>query len=213
MNFEELLSYLELESPEEFEYFESLADLIETEEEIMPEAIYKLFEGIDMEIFGELVSDYFEEMLKAVPEDAVELYTLLDSVKMALMGMSKHLEEENEMVLMADEFFRFRNWYSLDSVVWVQALSNLQEPEKSMPLRDALTLSRIEKLGGETYEYSFEDVLDFEMDQYTMTFADLMQDQAESRLDRDPELDDFSEPGIEYTDQIFTPEESTDKYH
>ena len=174
MNYEKLLEYLELEGPEEFEYFENMADLFEADTEILPEAVYQLFEGADMEMLGELFHNYFEEMLKAVPEDAIALYTLLDSAKMALVGMSKNIEEEKDLVLLSDEFARFRNWYCLDSNVWVRELGETGTAEKGMSLRDALTLSRIEKLGGEKYDYIFDDVMDFELDQYTMSFADLM---------------------------------------
>ena len=46
MNFEELLDYLDLEEAGQFEYFEALADLVECEEPIEMEAIYKLLRPI-----------------------------------------------------------------------------------------------------------------------------------------------------------------------
>lgn len=191
MNFEKLLEYLELESPEEFEYFENLADLVEADVEIAPEAVYPLFEGIDMELFAELVSNYFEEMLKSMPEDAMEMYTLLDSVKMALMGMAKNIGEENDLVLLTDEFCRFRDWYSLDSAVWVQEIGESRTREKSLTLRDALTLSRLEKLGGEKFEYSFEEALRFEISEYTMSFADLAAEEQEEYTD-ELDIDEYN---------------------
>ena len=209
MKFEALLDYLELSDASEFEYFENLADLVEADMEIEPELIYKLLEEADMEIFAELTENYFEDLLQAVPEDAMELYTLLDSVKMALMGMAKNLEEEKDLVLLSDEFSRFRNWYSLESQVWVQELSESSRTESCLSLRDALTLSRMEALGGEKYEYCFDEVLKFEMDQYTMSFADLMQEEAGRSARRDAELEEMEDveiEGLEYTDQIFTPE-------
>lgn len=209
MKFETLLDYLELSEASEFEYFENLADLVEADMEIEPELIYKLLEETDMELFAELTENYFEDLLRAVPEDAMELYTLLDSVKMALMGMAKNLEEEKDLVLLSDEFSRFRNWYSLESQVWVQALSESGRNETCVSLRDALTLSRMEALGGEKYEYYFDEALKFEMDQYTMSFADLISEEAGSSVRRDAELEEMEDveiEGLEYTDQIFTPE-------
>lgn len=209
MKFETLLDHLELSDASEFEYFENLADLVEAEMEIEPELIYMLFEAIDMKVFAELVETYFEEILKSIPEDALELYTLLDSVKMALVGMAKNLEEEKDLVLLSDEFSRFRNWYSLDSEVWVQEIGGDSRKETCVVLRDALTLSRMEALGGEKYEYYFDEALKFEMDQYTMSFADLVQEEAGGAAARDAELEameDVEIEGLEYTDQIFTPE-------
>lgn len=208
MTFEKLLEYLDIEDASEFEYFENLADLTEAEMEIAPEAVYPLFEGADKTVLRELFGDYFEEMLKAVPEDAVALYTLLDSVRLSFIGMLKGLEEEKDLVLLCDEFCRFRNWYSLDSVVFVREITEASAEEKQMPLRDALTLSRLERLDGEQYEYIFDEALDFEMEQYAMSFAELAGEESGGPA-REEELAEFSDsdfPGLEYTDRIIRPE-------
>lgn len=204
MKLETLLEFLELEDPSEFEYFENLADLMETDMEIEPETMYQLLEAVDMEVMGEMIENYFSEILNALPEDAVEMYTLLDSVRLAFVGMAKHLEEERDLVLFADELTRFRNWYSLYSTVWVREIVEEVPREKELPLRDALTLVRMEQLGGEKYDYIFEEALDFEMDQYTVAFADLAQENG--AVERDEELEELDLPGIEYTDHIFKPE-------
>lgn len=209
MKFEALLDYLELEEASEFEYFENLADLVEADMEIEPELIYKLLEAVDLKIFAELVETYFEDVLNAVPEEAMELYTLLDSLKMALMGMARNIEEEKDLVLLSDEFSRFRSWYSVDSKVWVRDLSGSGRSENCVALRDALTLARMEALGGEKYEYYFDEALNFELDQYTMSFADLIQKETAEGAGRDAELEEMADveiEGLEYTDQIFTPE-------
>lgn len=205
MKLEKLLEFLELEDPSEFEYFENLADLMETDMEIDPETMYQLLEAVDMEVMGEMIENYFSEILNALPEDALEMYTLLDSVKLAFVGMAKHLEEEQDLVLFADELTRFRNWYSLYSTVWVREIVEELPREKELPLRDALTLVRMEQLGGEKYEYIFDETMDFEMDQYTVAFADLVQENSDSR-ERDEELEELDLPGIEYTDHIFKPQ-------
>lgn len=205
MKLEKLLEFLELEDPSEFEYFENLADLMETDMEIDPETMYQLLEAVDMEVMGEMIENYFSEILNALPEDALEMYTLLDSVKLAFVGMAKHLEEERDLVLFADELTRFRNWYSLYSTVWVREIVEELPREKELPLRDALTLVRMEQLGGEKYEYIFDETMDFEMDQYTVAFADLVQENSDSR-ERDEELEELDLPGIEYTDHIFKPQ-------
>ena len=56
--------------------------------------------------------------------------------------------------------------------------------------------------GGEKYEYIFDDIMGFEMDEYTMSFAELAGDTG-SGQDRDIELETLSDvdfPGLEYTD-------------
>ena len=47
-------------------------------------------------------------------------------------------------------------------------------------VRDAITASRVEKLGGEKYSYDFENALDYELDSYTVPFSDLAQAEDEN---------------------------------
>ena len=97
MNFEELLDYLDLEEAGQFEYFEALADLVECEEPIEMEAIYKLFEGADKETVATLLEDYFEDVLDGLPENAGEIYSLLHQIKLSLVGMVTNIEDENDL--------------------------------------------------------------------------------------------------------------------
>lgn len=145
MNFEELLDYLELEEAGQFEYFEALADLVECEEPIEMEAIYKLFEGADKETVATLLEDYFEDILDGLPENAGEIYSLLHQIKLSLVGMVTNIEDENDLRKFSDEIYKFLNWYSHESEVELS-------PENGggdmwCVLRDAITASRLEKLG------------------------------------------------------------------
>lgn len=66
MNYEELLEYLELDDGTQLEYFEAMADLIESEEYIEQEAVYQLFEQADNTMIEELLNDYFEDILEGM---------------------------------------------------------------------------------------------------------------------------------------------------
>ena len=66
MDFYELLEYLDLEDAGQFEYFEAMADLIESEEYIEQEAMYQLFEGADNTMIEELLQDYFEDIFESL---------------------------------------------------------------------------------------------------------------------------------------------------
>ena len=75
MNYGELLELLEISSPEEFEYFENVADLIECERVIGEEALTELFAQINGSIFSELIENYFSELLEKIPDRAIrDLY-------------------------------------------------------------------------------------------------------------------------------------------
>ena len=172
MNYEELLEYLELDDGTQLEYFEAMADLVECEDYIEPEAIYKLFADADREVVSQIIGDYFEDILDGLPEDAGEIYSLLHQIKMGLMGMIVNAEDEDDMRKFADEVYSFRNWYSEESEV--ELTPETGDGRLYQNLRDAITTSRIEKLGGERYRYDFENALDYELDGYTMSFAEMI---------------------------------------
>ena len=172
MNFEELLEYLDLEDAGQFEYFEAMADLLESEEDIEPEAMYMLFDGADKTMIAELLEDYFEDVLEGLPENAGEIYSQLHQIKMILIGMISNLEEDGDLRKFSDEFYRFKNWYARESEVELSPLQGGAPIYHNV--RDAITASRIEKLGGEKYYYDFEPALTYELDSYAVSFADLV---------------------------------------
>ena len=172
MNFEELLEYLDLEDAGEFEYFEAMADLLESEESIEVEAMYLLFDGADKEMIAQLLEDYFEDILEGLPENAGEIFSLLHQIKMSLVGMGTNLEEEGDLRKFTDEVYRFKNWYAEESEVELQPETG-GAPEYHN-LRDAIAAARMERLGGDQYRYDFETALDYPLDSYVMSFADLI---------------------------------------
>lgn len=206
MTLNDLLEMLDLEDGSQFEYFENMSDLVESEEEIDEDIMYQLFKDIDMETMASLLNTYFDDVLEAVPEDSMEVYTLMDSVKMSMIGMAKNINDETDLVRFAEQFAAFRNWYSIDSQVYVCEVGNYGD-EKCVNMRDALTLSRCEELGGEKYEYTFDEALNFEMDEYSMSFADLVRDEEPMYDDDYEDIGDLEVPGLEYTDRIFRPED------
>lgn len=195
MDLKELLEYLDIDSPEDLEYFENMADLMESDEEFPVETLKELFSDADMEQVSGIISEYFEDILEHVPDEAAEIYSLLNTVRLSLAGMAKNIDDDDEMFTFAEEFERVHQWYAMDSVVKCTRIegegADLTEPVE-MPLRDALSMYRMEKLGEEEYEYDFEDCLDFEMDEYVMSFSELMdeEDMAETDQDYEDSYDD-----------------------
>lgn len=171
MNLEELLEYLDLDDGSEFEYFEAMADLVESEDYIDSDAVYGLFEKADMTVVEELLNDYFEDILDGLPDDSGEIFALLHQIKLSLTGLAAAAGEEEELRRFTDEFCRFRDWYSHGSEVRMMPEDGGEELYETV--RDAITASRVESLGGEKYRYDFENALDYELDSYTVPFADL----------------------------------------
>lgn len=173
MTLEELYNILDLETGEDFQYFENLSDLIESNEDIESDLIYKLLNDVDIKTFAELTESYFYDVTESVPGDQIDVYNLIDNVKRVFVGLceaSKN-EEDKALLSLADEIDKFRKWYHDTEKVEVRNLS--KGDTRYMSVCDALTNSRLEKLESEEYSYDFNDALDYEIEEYIMTFADL----------------------------------------
>lgn len=164
MNTMELFELLGIESAEDFKYFDNMADLLELEEDISYEAIHELIAEVSPEILDEVISDYFKDISEGVPETETEIYLLLENICNLMRGLAKNEEDEMHMAKLADEIYRFRNWYNMDTDVICQ--KNKTGERKILSVRDALILHREEKLSSEEYSYDFSSCCDYEIDEY-----------------------------------------------
>lgn len=173
MDREELYELLDIEEPSEFEYFENLAALLECDEHIEYEDVYALMDGVDKSSMVTLLDNYFEEISDFIPGESAEFFLLMDNIKRSLMGLAQNADkEENLIAHLAEEINRFRIWYSIDSEVAARAISD--GIERYYTLRDAIALARLEKIDGDKYEYDFHNCLEYNIDEYIMSFADIL---------------------------------------
>mgnify|MGYP000893579489 CR=1 FL=1 len=177
MELQELLTLLEIEDPGEFEYYENFANLVESDEEISSEVLIELFSDTDSVVVSEIVRQYFDDMLETLPQDVLDIHILLENIKLSLMGLVKSTDDGENPVVFAEEVARFKTWYSFESVV--ECTGTETGEERILPLRDALTLVRLEKLGEEEFSYDFTGCLDYELEAYIMNFADLVRTESE----------------------------------
>lgn len=177
MDREELFALLDIESGADFEYFENFADFVEHDGQIDSDAVFEMITDVDMKTFAELCESYFYDTLENVPGDQIDLYNLLESIKRVLVGLSEAVRkgEENAELKLADEFNRFRIWYSAESEVECRSADG---ETAFLAVRDALTGVRMEKLSGEEYFYDFSDALNYELEEYIMTYADLSESES-----------------------------------
>lgn len=197
MNYEELVEFLGIENGAEFEYFENLADLIEADEEILDEALYKLFKDADKSTVMDLLENYFEDILKSIPDDATDIFMLIESVKMSFIGLVETIDSEVEeyetaLVHFCEELNNFKNWYSKDSKV--ECIKIADGVKEVLPVRDALVYARLEKLDGEKYQYDFQECMDYSPEEYVLTYGDLARAMDENQGEQSAEyIDDYSE--------------------
>jgi len=187
MDFDELLELLEIDSPDEFAYFEHFAALVECDEEIPYELFYRILADVEAEILIDMTDNYFEDILQGMPDDAIEVYTLISTIRQALLGLAKNSSSREERIAYADELYKFRNWYIFDSVVHLTRLSD--HMERDVTVSEALSLYRLEKLNEDSYLYDFTDCLDYEIDEYSISI--------------DAELDEVYEEIIEEDEDIY----------
>ncbi len=179
MERDELYEILDIESGKDFQYFENIAALFESSEELGGEVIHELLTDIDMEVFGELVESYFDHIEDWIPEQETDFFTLITNIQRVMMGIIQMIigvdDEEEEIddlyMRLSEEIGNFRTWYSdCDNC----ECTNADTGETVwMPVRDALAHAKEEKLGGAVYHMDFSEAMGYELSDYMMSFADL----------------------------------------
>lgn len=167
MNIMELFELLDIENASEFKYFDNFADLMESDENIDYEVIHELIYQVDPETVSGLISDYFTDIIEGVPDYDREMFMLIDNIRRVMKGLADNSDDESHMARLADEIYKFRNWYNFDTDVICS--DNKTGERKILPVRDALVLYREEKLSGTEYSYDFEGCTDYEIDEYVVS--------------------------------------------
>jgi hypothetical protein len=188
MELNEILELLEIESPQDLNYFEQYAELVENKADISLDTFIQLFEETDKDVLAELTEGYFEDILRYIPEDAADFFALLSSIGQALLGLASAADAEGNLHLFAEEFHKFRNWYSFDSEVECTKLSD--DSELIIPVAQALTLYRAEHLNDDEYRYDFSGVLDYPLDEYIVPVSGLGSDDEDYFDDEEEEYRD-----------------------
>ena len=174
MNYYELIEYLDIDSGSELEYFEEMADIIESDEHIDHEALMQLFGEMEPVTAAALLDEYFNEIMGGLPSDYSEMFSLLDQIRLELTGTIRNAsaDDPDSMRDFTDRFYRFRNWYVYDTEVSV--LNRTSDREYEQSVRDAIATARAGKLSGEEYAFDFATALDYDIDYYAMSFSDLI---------------------------------------
>ena len=189
MDYDELLEYLGIEDPSEFEYFENFADLVEGHETILVGALYQLLKGISEEVMPEVIEGYFNEALEACPDTEIEIYTLLELIKRTLIGLSQNCEDDKDLGFLADEILRFKEWFTKDSIVFVK--DKKTKEVNQVTVMEALVISRLEKIEETEYDYDFSQGIDYSIDENIMTYTLDDGDEDEGYLETEEDDDGY----------------------
>ena len=159
---------LDIDSPEEFQYYENLASLLESDEFIEENLIKDLVRTVDSERLAEHMDSYFESFLKHVPDSETELYVLVESMGRMFDGLISDSMTDHEMAKLASEIARFRKWYVHD----LNTFDRIEGIEKNV--RDARYDIAAANLLGEKADFDFRPALDYEVEGFDVRIADLI---------------------------------------
>lgn len=155
-------------------YFDQFAALMETEAEIDYDMFVELLMMMETETLKEVLSSFFEDMIKGIPDDNTDLYSAVQTVKDALLSLSA-LGQGRGFGFFADELFKFREWYRTPEIVVCRSESG--GDKKLTAPYEALILFREEKLSGEKYSYDFSSAMPQSPDEYAL---DLLAEMSEN---------------------------------
>jgi hypothetical protein len=193
MNIDELLELLEIESPDEFEYFEHLAELIECMDDIPYDVFFSVLNVAEPLVLTELLDSYFEDSLQGIPDEAADFYTLFLTIRQSLIGLAGECTSLEQRRLFVDELYRFRTWYTFESIV--HCINRADNTVFDVPVVEALSLFRLEKLGETIYQFDFTESLNYPVEEYTVSFTYSLKE--EDNEEDEEIIDEFSNQFID----------------
>ena len=159
---------LDIESPEEFQYYENLASLLEEDEFIEENLIKDLLKDIDTEKLAEHFESYFDGFLDHIPDSETEMYVTIESIKRAFDGLIFDEMTQDDIDQLAKELSKFRKWYVHDQ----NAFNRLNGEEASV--RDARYDIAAAKLLGEDADFDFRLALDYDLEGFNVRLSDMI---------------------------------------
>ena len=161
---------LDIDKPEEFQYYENLAALLEEDNYIESNLIKDLLKDVDIELVSESTDNYFEEFLKAIPDEETSLYITVEAIKRAFLDMMADSLSDDDIALLADEIVRFRKWYVHDNL----AYDRIKKEEVSV--RDARYDIQAAKLLSEKADIDFHNAYDYEVNGGGVRISEIIDD-------------------------------------
>ena len=159
---------LDIDSADEFQYFENLSALLEEDEYIEDNLIKDLIRGVDREKLAEHMDSYFDGFLDHLPDSETDLFVLVESMRRVFDGLIMEEMSDTDIDALTSEISRFRKWYVHD----LNAFNKLTGEESSV--RDARFDLAAAKLLGEDAEYDFRLALDYDIDGFDVRIADMI---------------------------------------
>lgn len=151
---------LDIDTIDEFRYYENMAALLEDDDYIEENLIKDLIREVDKSVFAEHMDSFYEQFLNNLPDDETELYITVDSIRRAMTGLIAEDMTDEDISALAEEIVRFRKWYVHD----LNVFDRIRGEELSV--RDARYNILAAGFLGEKYDYDFRTALDYTVEGY-----------------------------------------------
>ena len=161
----ELYRKLDIDTIEEFRYYENLAALLEEDDYIEGNLIRDLIREADKAVLAEHMDSFYEQFLNHIPDDETELYITVDSIGRAVGGMIADDMTDDDISVLADEIERFRKWYVHDHNVFDRISG------EELSVRDARYNIIAAGFLGDKTDYDFRKALDYTVEGYDVRIS------------------------------------------
>ena len=172
MNRDELFELLEMDTPEDFEYFEQFAELLECEDEIEYDDFYEVLSYIDSGDLAEINENYFTEMEKSFPEDCDDFYEVMQPTWDNLRMLAKESADETYRREYVNQLYKFREMYTDPEGASVDGTP--------CSVMEAMAENRASKLDKTGHIFDFENSLGFVPDYISMRLGGFEEDEDDS---------------------------------
>ncbi len=172
MTREELFELLELDTAEDFGYFEQFAELVECEDEVGYDDFYEALSKVDTNTLAEINENYFTEIEKAFPEDCDDFYEVMQSIWDNLKLLVKDADDETYRREYANQLYRFHEMYTDPEGASIDGAS--------CSVMEAIAENRASKIDNSKHVFDFENSLDFVPDYISMRLGGFEEDEYDS---------------------------------
>ena len=158
---------LDIDSADEFQYYENLSALLEEDEYIEKNLIKDLIRSVDREKLAEHMNSYFDGFLDHLPDNETDLYVMVESMGRVFDGLIMEDMSDADIDALASEISKFRKWYVHD----LNVFDRIKGEEVSV--RDARYDILAAGFLGEKSDYDFRSALDYTVEGYDVRITDL----------------------------------------
>lgn len=167
MKRDELYSLIDIETPNDFKYYENLELLLENEKIIDSHLLEELFYSLNWEQLIDLFKSYFNEIIRILPDNEDDLYLKFDVIKRKFLGILEREKDRENVKILVSEIQFFKKWFIEDRLVKCN-------DDKNTSIYDAIYDIYASKLLNNDCKYDFSNINDYKIDGFEIKISKLI---------------------------------------